>query len=294
MTRKLGIPVMAALLLMAIFVGGIQSGPAHAQGEATPTASATSGDDDLDVRIEITGEIESITPQSVSVSIILFTDGTEVKINPASQGAANLEPGMTITVIASLDDDDDQPVAKIITVQVETDVTPTVTSTPSLTPTPTSTGTITPTVTSTVPATQQATCGSGNTHPVASRMADEFGVSYDEIMGWHCKGFGFGEIAKAYLLAKKTGKAPGDYFAMRTSGKGWGNIFKEEQVKPKDLAPGAVIRGKKNKGDSTATATTSANTSASSGPGNSGNKGKGNSGNKGNNGNKDNNGKGKK
>jgi septal ring-binding cell division protein DamX len=287
MARKLIFPIMTVALLVTIFAGGAQSGPVRAQGEVTPTASATS-DDDLDVRIEITGEIKSITPQSVSVSILTFTDGTEVKINPASQGADDLEPGMTITVIASLDDDDDQPVAKIITLQVATAA-------------PTTPATVAPTAPATVPATapatQQATCGSGNTHPVASRMADEFGVSYDEIMGWHCKGFGFGEIAKAYLLAKKTGKLPGDYFAMRSAGKGWGNIFKEEEVKPRDLAPGAVIRGKKNKGDATATATASADTNASSGPGNSGNKGnngKGGKDNKDNSGNKGNNGKGKK
>ena len=61
MTRKLVFPVMASLLLMALFVGGIQGGPTRAQGEVTPIASATSADDDLDVRIEITGEIELIT-----------------------------------------------------------------------------------------------------------------------------------------------------------------------------------------------------------------------------------------
>jgi hypothetical protein len=88
-----------------------------------------------------------------------------------------------------------------------------------------------------------ATCGSGNTQPVAARLAAAFGVPYAEIMGWHCKGFGFGEIAKAYLLAKKTGKAPGDYFGMRTKGEGWGQIVKDAGVKPQDLAPGQVNKG---------------------------------------------------
>ena len=57
-------------------------------------------------------------------------------------------------------------------------------------------------------ATESASCGgNGGQHPVATRLADAFGVSYDEIMGWHCKGYGFGNIAKAYLLAQKTGLA---------------------------------------------------------------------------------------
>jgi hypothetical protein len=41
-------------------------------------------------------------------------------------------------------------------------------------------------------------------------------------MGWQCQGFGFGEIARAHLLAKKTGKSPGDYFGLKQGGQGLG------------------------------------------------------------------------
>src|SRR5690606_16994988 len=41
-------------------------------------------------------------------------------------------------------------------------------------------------------------------HPVATALAAEFELDYDVVMGWHCDGFGFGEIARALLLAEQT------------------------------------------------------------------------------------------
>jgi hypothetical protein len=243
MSRKTVLTTAAALLLITIAAMNLQSGPARAQGSGVISVATSATDpDDIDVRVEIKGVIESITPQSNSVSIILLTDGTSLLVNPATQGASDLEPGQMITVIASLDGD--QLVAKIITVAAATAV-PTDSATPPETP-----PTAAPSTPSATPAaTAAATCGGNNAHPVATRLADAFGVSYDEIMGWHCKGFGFGEIAKAYLLKKQTGKEAAEYLGMRTAGKGWGQIIKEAGVKPKDLAPGSAIRGTKDKPD---------------------------------------------
>lgn len=244
MSRKTVLTTTVALLLMSMAAMNLQSGPAHAEdgGAASATASATAADD-LDVRLEVTGVIESITPQSSRVSIVLLTDGTSILVNPASQGGSDLQPGQTITVIASLDGD--QLVAKTIAVATSTAV-PTLPATVPATLPATLPATVPATLPATLPATAAASCGGNNQQPVAARLADAFGVSYDEIMAWHCKGFGFGEIAKAYLLAKQAGKSAGDYLAMRTAGKGWGQIIKETGVKPKDLAPGSVIRGSKD------------------------------------------------
>ncbi len=247
MSRKTILTTTAALLLVMLAAMNLQGGPARAEGSgAISVATSETDPDDIDVRIEITGVIDKITPQSSQVSIILLTDTDgktfSILVNPATQGASGLEPGQTITVIASLDGD--QLVAKIITVSAATEV-PTDQATPSATPTATATS-----IPSGTPAaTAAADCGGNNQHPVATRLANAFGVSYDEVMGWHCKGFGFGEIAKAYLLAKQTGKPASDYLGMRTAGKGWGQIIKEAGVKPKDLAPGSVIRGTKDKPD---------------------------------------------
>jgi uncharacterized membrane protein YgcG len=296
MTRRTVLFSLAALLLVSM--AAISSGSSAVRAEdGAATPSATPGDD-LDVRIEVTGVIESVTPQNQSVSIVLLTDGTSILVNPASQGAGDLEAGQTITVIASMDDDDEQLVAKIITIVVVATEEPTAEPTMEPTAEPTAEPTMEPTQPATPPATAQVTCGGPNQHPVATRLADAFGVSYDEVMGWHCKGYGFGEIAKAYLLAEKTGKTPDEFFEMRASGKGWGQIVKDADVKPNELAPGLVIKGKKN-GTATATVTAEASGDQTQKPGNgngngSGGKSNGNGKDKNNGGKSNGNGKGKK
>lgn len=148
---------------------------------------------------------------------------------------------------------------------------PTPTITPSWSPTPTMTPSWSPTPTSTsVPV----VCNHPD-QPVGHRLADAFNVSYDEIMGWFCQGFGFGEIARAYLLADATGVPPATYFAQRQSGMGWGQIVKQTGVHPSDLAPGQVIRHGNGNGNN-------GNHGNGNGNGNNGNHGNGNGNGKGN------------
>ena len=111
--------------------------------------------------------------------------------------------------------------------------TPTPTFTPSPTPdprTPTVTPTATPTanvvtvtptivvVTVTPPVRTTAIAEPSGRTPACSGLWCEL----QEIMGWHCAGFGFGEIARAYLLAEETGVVPATYFALKSGGQGWG------------------------------------------------------------------------
>jgi len=49
-------------------------------------------------------------------------------------------------------------------------------------------------------------------------------VTYDEIMGWFCQRYGFGEIDEAYSLSEETGTPVEEIFEMRASGMGWGEI----------------------------------------------------------------------
>jgi len=119
--------------------------------------------------------------------------------------------------------------------------TPTVTSTPTLTPaasetpTPTATGTvtitptgsITPTVTLTpVPSSTPIVdfCVGAVPHPKGMSLAQKYGVSYEEIMGWFCKHYGFGEIDLAYGLSVQYGVPVEEVFGLRESGMGWGQI----------------------------------------------------------------------
>jgi hypothetical protein len=129
--------------------------------------------------------------------------------------------------------------------------TPTVTLTPSLTPaasetpTPTATGTVTITppesITPTVTLTPLPTstpivdfCVGAIPHPKGMNLAQKYGVSYEEIMGWFCKRFGFGEIDLAYGLSVQYGVPVEEVFGLRESGMGWGQIMQwyAEQDEP--------------------------------------------------------------
>ncbi|HLA98135.1 MAG TPA: DUF5666 domain-containing protein [Anaerolineales bacterium] len=70
-------------------------------------------------------------------------------------------------------------------------------------------------------------CTGNETHPKGQMLADEHGVTYEEIMGWFCQRFGFGEIDLAYSLAEAyaaQGITAAQLFDMRHSGLGWGQI----------------------------------------------------------------------
>lgn len=133
--------------------------------------------------------------------------------------------------------------------------TPTITATLTLTPTttPTVTLTATPVVTATLApsATPEPTRTGGNCpgthiHPTGSRLAAQFGVPYEEIMGWFCRGFGFGEIEKAYSLSLQTAIPVESIFAMRSSGLGWGQIEAQLGAKP-NAPPDKPVKTKKPK-----------------------------------------------
>jgi hypothetical protein len=67
-------------------------------------------------------------------------------------------------------------------------------------------------------------------------------VAYEEIMGWFCQGFGFGEIDLAYELSRESGLPVASVFEMRRSGLGWGVI--KQQLAPRP----AKSRGKPGTG----------------------------------------------
>jgi len=69
-------------------------------------------------------------------------------------------------------------------------------------------------------------CTGANPHPKAQDLAEEYNVPYEEIMGWFCGGFGFGEIKLGYSLSAQTEVAVTEIFAQRTGGLGWGEIMK--------------------------------------------------------------------
>lgn len=60
--------------------------------------------------------------------------------------------------------------------------------------------------------------------PEATRLAERYGVTYEEIMTWFCLNYGFGEIDLAYSMSLESGVPVTDIFAMRESGMSWGLI----------------------------------------------------------------------
>ena len=74
-------------------------------------------------------------------------------------------------------------------------------------------------------------------HPVAESMAETYGVSYEEIIGWFCNQDGenrngLGQIMLALQTAELTGESVEAYLGAREEGMGWGQIWQEVGEKP--------------------------------------------------------------
>jgi hypothetical protein len=153
----------------------------------------------------------------------------------------------------------------------------TVTATPTLTATPTPPATATPTLSATItPSATVTATPTGDddgfpgtlpeSHPVAARIAAFFGVPEREVLDLHARGFGFGEIARAYFLARElaaNGNPSDDLsvaqiIARRQSGQGWGNIIKSLGLPSSNSGRnlGLIMSGRGTPGAPTATPTT--------------------------------------
>jgi uncharacterized protein (DUF433 family) len=78
-------------------------------------------------------------------------------------------------------------------------------------------------------------------HPILTKLAEQFGVTYDELLGWYCQGFGSGQIALAYMISQKTGVPVADIFAMRESGMSWEEILVELGLLPEDFLGNPMV-----------------------------------------------------
>jgi len=64
-------------------------------------------------------------------------------------------------------------------------------------------------------------------HPMASALAEKFGVTTEWVMGYFCDGYGMGAIMLALKTHELTGADADTLLADRASGMGWGAIWKE-------------------------------------------------------------------
>ncbi len=67
-------------------------------------------------------------------------------------------------------------------------------------------------------------CVGAAPHPTAQVLADQYGVSYGQIMEWFCGGSGFGEIMIALNLGTGADISPAEVLEMRKAQGGWGQI----------------------------------------------------------------------
>ena len=71
-------------------------------------------------------------------------------------------------------------------------------------------------------------CDGRDSHPVGNRLAESFGMPYDDVMTMFCSGYGFGEIMHALQTSQETGVSPQDLLAMKTEMGGWGEVWKAQ------------------------------------------------------------------
>ena len=64
-------------------------------------------------------------------------------------------------------------------------------------------------------------------HPVGAKLAMEYGVTYEQVMGWFCRGHGMGEIMLALQASQKSGLPADQFFAMKQEQGGWGKVWQE-------------------------------------------------------------------
>jgi len=76
-------------------------------------------------------------------------------------------------------------------------------------------------------------------HPVASALAEFFGVTYEKVMELHEAGNGFGTITKTYFFAEKLDMSP-DQLLEKAHLEGWGNVLKEGGIHPGSVGNGGV------------------------------------------------------
>jgi hypothetical protein len=159
---------------------------------------------------EPTATLTSTTTDTATV-----TSTPTVTFTPTVTGTLTVTPTETETMTGT-------PATPTPTLTVTPTGTP---GTPTVTPTPTTTLTATATV---IPKNNNSRCDNRTQQqPEGLRLAQRWGVTYDEIITWFCKGFGFGEIDLAYGLSQSSGVPVSDIFSMRSSGLGWGQIKKK-------------------------------------------------------------------
>jgi hypothetical protein len=80
-------------------------------------------------------------------------------------------------------------------------------------------------------------------HPVAQAVANVYGVDYETVIGWHCDGFGFGDIAIALRLAERLGTDAGSLLSQVEGEPDWGELLRDAGIHPAGFFGGGLAVG---------------------------------------------------
>jgi hypothetical protein len=195
---------IAAVLIATMLFGALST--SWAQDTSTPTPSGSSpvdDSDDLPVYINITGYVQEVTATTIKINDIVNIIPVGMKL------PTGIAVGKVVSIHGNLRNDD--TIIIIIIAPGYQLPTSTPQGTPSATPAATESGT----PPATLPATLEATIPPGGTPPVvgppvtgcnkprqelAVVISGAYAVPYAKVVDLHCKGYSFGEIARAYLL----------------------------------------------------------------------------------------------
>jgi hypothetical protein len=197
---------------------------------------------ELPILLNISGQVQTISQTAIGINnlTILVPDSVPLPVG--------IRIGTTVTVRANLCNDDSIAAGAIVAgIPTATPVPPEdagteeaaqeATSADTIVA-PTANGSAPPDLTARPDASPSPIPGCDKPgQPLAALIATGYGVPYAEVVGWHCKGFAFGVIARAYLLVI-TGEGDGKHvtaatiLTLRQAGKRWSAIMLELDVQP--------------------------------------------------------------
>jgi len=241
MPRRGFFTVFGVFVLVMMLVTGLQIASINAQGGATSTP-----DDAFPVSVLLVGPVALAEPSG-----FIFAEGTTVRYDARTAGKREgIKINQQAAVIALVEGDTLiarylNPSASAMGGQttegisifaiLSTPAQPLNLKPPSAEATPDA-GTATP----------PPECSGTARHPVGVWMSQAFGVTYTDLMGWRCRGFVFGDVARVYLLERALitkGKKPVEVdtlFAQRRGGRTWTEIIRGLGLNPADFHRGPV------------------------------------------------------